>query len=269
MFAGQTSPIESGAMGKEASKKRRRKAPNEKKPTAVLRFDPDIGVTYVKLIVRYRDRVAKRSDLKDQMDMFASMGGVEHESSNVGSEIEQLDQEIHQLKLSLVDVGGRLKQESYEADIDTDLIKRAELRGWLDLSLDEDLCMRLDEWRCARKRKQAGSAQETTEVATTKRDDEHAALVVDAGKFQITYDGHTCDFKASNMFELMKNLARRPGVPILAEDKAVVSRLRTRLRKVEALTPIAKAIVSKRDRLYMLDPDTIGGVKLIEAPELG
>ena len=257
-------------MAKKATKKRRRKTPKKgEAPGAVLRFDPDIGVTYIKLIVRYRDCMTERSDLKDQMDMFASMGGVEHESSNVSSEIEQVDQEIHQLKLSLVDIGGRLKQELYEADIDADLIKRAELRGWLDHSLDEDLCVLLDKWRHKQERKQDGPAQETTDVATTKRDDKDAALIVDAGRFRITFNGHTCNFKASNTFDLMKNLAKRPGVPVLAESKAVVARLRTRLREDDALAPIAKAIVSKRDHLYMIDPEAIGGVKLVEVPALG
>lgn len=152
----------------KVSKKRRRRAPTKnEKPTGVLRIETDLGLIYVKLIVRYRDCVAKRSNLKDQMDMLTSMGGVEQESSNVSSEIEQLDQEIHQLKLSLVDIGGSLKQKLYETDVDAGLIKRLELRGWLDDSLYEDLCVRLDEWRCKKRRvSRAKLAQETVEVQT-------------------------------------------------------------------------------------------------------
>ena len=133
----------------KASKKRRRQAPKEKeKPTAVLHLETDLGLIYVKLIIRYRDCMTERSDLQDQIDTFGLLGGVERESSNVGSEIEQLDQKMHQLELSLVDIGGKLKTDLYKAGVEADLIKRLELRGWLDDSLYEDLCVRLDEWRC-------------------------------------------------------------------------------------------------------------------------
>ncbi len=104
-------------------------------------------------------------------------------------------------------------------------------------------------------------------IPTTKRNDEHAALIVDRGRLRITYNGHPCDFKDSSDFELMARFAKHPGMAIEA-DKAVVSRLRIQFSKDELLAPIAKAINSKGGGRYTLDPDAIGGVKLVVAPPL-
>ena len=237
-------------------KKRRRRAPKKnEKPTAVARLETDIGLLYPKLIRRYRDCVTKRSDLKGQMDMFTSLGGVEHESSNVSSEIEQLDQRIRQFHRDLVSVGYQLKQTLDKAGVDADLITRLELRGWLDHSLLEDLCVRLDEWRRKQKTKQHGPKQET-------RGDK-PVLTIHVADMTATFRGNQCKFDPSPQWKALKRLARHPGSTVnMSAPQA------TRLRKIlkPKLEAVAKEIYCEHKGRYAIRTSDLE-VRVIEPPQ--
>ncbi len=97
-------------------------------------------------------------------------------------------------------------------------------------------------------------------VADYDGDDE--TLAVDAGRLCITFRGDDCYFRASYYFDLMTDLAKRPGLAVEAK-KHTVTRLRQKLREYAVLESVAKAIEAKGEGRYALNSDVIGRVRLI------
>ena len=267
-----------------AKKPKKQQPPNEPKRTATLRFD--LGVHYQFAINDHKRTIVSMIELKEQIDALNSSIDESQEAQLV-DKFHGLEKTRGMWQGKLYRLERLLKHKLNRQGCALEPIVEFHATDWLDPIAEQKMKNSLDVLRSKRlaklyelrkQRRKAAQQQRKDEPLITeannvelpdgppKGDNKKPALIVDAGKFRISYNGKTLKFNNTDSFKLLTRFANRKGNAIQS-TKVIVSALKRKL-KDEHFKPIAEAIRSVGGKLYELDPDGIGGVQLIKAQNL-